>query len=73
VLAASRFPASEQRATTLAQHDWIHVLADYGSTVGTEIEVFASSPAPTAIPPRSRCTDSPRSVFRPYMRRGFFE
>jgi hypothetical protein len=24
----------------LAQHDWIHVLADYGSTVECEIEVF---------------------------------
>jgi hypothetical protein len=24
----------------LAQHDWIHVLADYGSTVESEIEVF---------------------------------
>jgi hypothetical protein len=24
----------------LAQHDWIHVLADYGSTVEFEIEVF---------------------------------
>jgi hypothetical protein len=25
----------------LAQHDWVHVLADYGSTVESEIEVFA--------------------------------
>ena len=25
----------------LAQHDWVHVLADYGSTVECEIEVFA--------------------------------
>ena len=25
----------------LAQHDWVHVLADYGSTVEAEIEVFA--------------------------------
>ena len=24
----------------LAQHDWVHVLADYGSTVESEIEVF---------------------------------
>lgn len=24
----------------LAQHDWVHVLADYGSTVDNEIEVF---------------------------------
>ncbi|TML12974.1 MAG: hypothetical protein E6G39_10840 [Actinobacteria bacterium] len=25
----------------LAQHDWVHVLADFGSTVESEIEVFA--------------------------------
>jgi hypothetical protein len=25
----------------LAQHDWVHVLTDYGSTVESEIEVFA--------------------------------
>lgn len=25
----------------LAQHDWVHVLADYGTTVESEIEVFA--------------------------------
>ena len=25
----------------LAQHDWVHVLADYGSTIESEIEVFA--------------------------------
>ncbi len=25
----------------LAQHDWVHVLADYGTTVENEIEVFA--------------------------------
>src|SRR5205823_6579966 len=25
----------------LAQHDWVHVLADYGSTVENELEVFA--------------------------------
>jgi hypothetical protein len=25
----------------LAQHDWVHVIADYGSTVESEIEVFA--------------------------------
>ncbi|MEM7337219.1 MAG: hypothetical protein AAF467_01155 [Actinomycetota bacterium] len=25
----------------LAQHDWVHVLADYGSTVASEIEVFS--------------------------------
>jgi hypothetical protein len=25
----------------LAQHDWVHVLADYGSTIDNELEVFA--------------------------------
>ena len=25
----------------LAQHDWVHVLADYGTTVQSELEVFA--------------------------------
>src|SRR6202040_2786420 len=25
----------------LAQHDWVHVLADYGTTVEAELEVFA--------------------------------
>lgn len=35
----------------LAQHDWVHVLADYGSTVEAELEVFAFI---------SRATDDPR-------------
>jgi hypothetical protein len=35
----------------LAQHDWVHVLADYGSTVECEIEVFAFV---------SRANDDPR-------------
>src|SRR3954454_23236677 len=35
----------------LAQHDWVHVLADYGSTVECEIEVFAFV---------SRSNDDPR-------------
>jgi hypothetical protein len=35
------FPGSPGSAPpALAQHDWIHVLADYGSTVESEIEVF---------------------------------
>jgi hypothetical protein len=35
------FPGRPQSAPpNLAQHDWIHVLADYGSTVESEIEVF---------------------------------
>jgi hypothetical protein len=36
----------------LAQHDWVHVLADYGSTVECEIEVFAFI---------SRANDDPRA------------
>jgi hypothetical protein len=35
------FPGSPGSAPpTLAQHDWVHVLADFGSTVECEIEVF---------------------------------
>ena len=36
----------------LAQHDWVHVLADYGSTVECELEVFAFI---------SRANDDPRA------------
>jgi hypothetical protein len=36
----------------LAQHDWVHVLADYGSTVECEIEVFGFI---------SRANDDPRA------------
>lgn len=36
------FPGSPGSAPPLlAQHDWIHVLTDYGSTVESEIEVFS--------------------------------
>jgi hypothetical protein len=36
------YPGLPQSAPPLlAQHDWIHVLADYGSTVECEIETFA--------------------------------
>ena len=35
----------------LAQHDWVHVLADYGSRVESELEVFAFI---------ARATDDPR-------------
>jgi hypothetical protein len=36
------FPGLPQSAPPLlAQHDWVHVLAEYGSTVESEIEVFA--------------------------------
>jgi hypothetical protein len=35
------FPGSPGSApVTLAQHDWMHVLCDFGSTVESEIEVF---------------------------------
>jgi hypothetical protein len=35
------FPGSQGSAPPLlAQHDWVHVLADYGSTVESELEVF---------------------------------
>ena len=37
----------------LAQHDWVHVLADYGATLENEVEVFAfisrASPNPTGF------------------------
>ena len=37
-----RFPGSPGSAPPLlAQHDWVHVLADYGSKVESELEVFA--------------------------------
>jgi len=36
------FPGSPRSAPPLlAQHDWVHVLADYGTTVECELEVFA--------------------------------
>jgi hypothetical protein len=36
------FPGQPSSAPPLlAQHDWVHVLADYGSTVESELEVFA--------------------------------
>lgn len=36
------FPGAPGSAPPLlAQHDWIHVLVDYGSTVESEIEVFS--------------------------------
>jgi hypothetical protein len=36
------FPGSQGSAPPLlAQHDWVHVLAGYGSTVESELEVFA--------------------------------
>lgn len=36
-----RFPGEEGSAPPLlAQHDWVHVLADFGTTVESELEVF---------------------------------
>ena len=36
------FPGTPGSAPPLlAQHDWVHVLADYGTTVESELEVFA--------------------------------
>lgn len=45
------FPGSEGSVSpVLAQHDWIHVLADYGTVVDSELEVFgfiaAADPEP---------------------------
>jgi hypothetical protein len=47
------FPGSRGSAPPLlAQHDWVHVLAGYGSTVECELEVFAFI---------SRANDDPRA------------
>jgi hypothetical protein len=47
------FPGSPNSAPPLlAQHDWTHVLGDYGSTVECELEVFAFL---------SRANDDPRA------------
>jgi hypothetical protein len=47
------FPGSPGSAPPLlAQHDWVHVLADYGSSVESELEVFAFI---------SRANDDPRA------------
>ena len=48
----------------LAQHDWVHVLADYGSTVESEIEVFGLI---------SRANDDPRGFSLLAMVLGLFE
>ena len=49
---------------TLAQHDWVHVLADYGSTVECEIEVFGFI---------SRANDDPAAFSLLAMVLGLFE
>jgi len=47
------YPGSPGSAPPLlAQHDWVHVIADYGSTVESELEVFAFI---------SRANDDPRA------------
>jgi hypothetical protein len=48
------FPGTPGSAPPLlAQHDWIHVLADYGATIDSEVEVFGfiarSSPNPAGF------------------------
>jgi hypothetical protein len=59
------FPGSPGSAPpTLAQHDWIHVLADYGSTVECEIEVFGLI---------SRANDDPSGFSLLAMVLGLFE
>jgi hypothetical protein len=59
------FPGHPQSAPpTLAQHDWVHVLADYGSTVECEIEVFGLI---------SRANDDPAAFSLLAMVLGLFE
>jgi hypothetical protein len=59
------FPGSPGSAPpTLAQHDWIHVLADFGSTVECEIEVFGFI---------SRANDDPEAFALLAMVLGLFE
>jgi hypothetical protein len=59
------FPGRPQSAPpTLAQHDWVHVLADYGSTVECEIEVFGLI---------SRANDDPEAFSLLAMVLGLFE
>jgi hypothetical protein len=59
------FPGSAGSAPPmLAQHDWVHVLADYGSTVECEIEVFGFI---------SRANDNPAGFSLLAMVLGLFE
>jgi hypothetical protein len=59
------FPGHPKSAPpTLAQHDWVHVLADYGSTVECEIEVFGLI---------SRANDDPEAFSLLAMVLGLFE
>jgi len=60
-----RFPGSPGSAPPyLAQHDWVHMLADYGSTVESELEVFGLI---------ARATDDPRGFSLLAMVVGLFE
>jgi len=59
------FPGHPESAPPhLAQHDWVHVLADYGSTVESEIEVFGLI---------SRANDDPGAFALLAMVLGLFE
>jgi hypothetical protein len=59
------FPGSPGSApVTLAQHDWMHVLCDFGSTVECEIEVFGFI---------SRANDNPAGFSLLAMVLGLFE
>ena len=60
-----RYPGESGSAPPyLAQHDWVHVLADYGSTVESELEVFGFI---------ARATDDPRGFALLAMVIGLFE
>ena len=59
------FPGTPGSAPpALAQHDWIHVLADYGTTVEAELEVFGLI---------SRASDDPRAFTLLVQVLGLFE
>jgi len=59
------FPGTPDSAPpALAQHDWIHVLGDYGTTVESELEVFGLI---------SRASDDPRAFTLLVQVLGLFE
>lgn len=59
------FPGTPGSAPpALAQHDWVHVLADYGTTVEAELEVFGLV---------SRASDDPRAFTLLVQVLGLFE
>ena len=59
------FPGTQGSAPPLlAQHDWVHIVAEYGSTVESELEVFAFI---------SRANDDPRAFSLLAMVIGLFE